>query len=596
MMLASRIAREWHVGRTFELGRTRSSGAGPIGRTRKSCSCFTFPFVGIYPLVLTCVAASPEEDRVKFEFSILTPSGNMPFEIESGTSLLFVGANGGGKTRLAVKIEELLGSDAHRISAHRALTLRADVPKVSERAALGSLRTGNESANLNQRINNRWRSQPAVQLLNDYDFLIQALFAEQANTSLESHNNLRAANGKPARETKFEKLVEIWKRILPHRRLNITGDDIFVSLADGSNRYEATNLSDGERAIFYLIGQTLSAKEDSIIIFDEPELHIHRSIMSRLWDELEAERPDCGIIVISHDLEFVASREGQKFVVRDYIPASGWVIEPVPEDSGFSEEVATLILGSRTPVLFVEGQGASLDKAIFRACYKDWTVIPRGSCEEVIHAVITMRANACLTRVTCSGIVDADAYDEIEMQFLKEKGIEVLPVSEIENIFLLPSVAKAIAGSEGFVGSELNAKVYRVFDEFFDHVAHAKNSSQAITRYCLRRIDRELKKLDLSDATDPVELAELYVARTGSLDVTAIASLAGTSISNALAARDISTLLKWYDNKAIMAIACKLKSTTKLHFEQWIVRALRNDSALEVSAAIKAILPKLEAV
>jgi ABC-type glutathione transport system ATPase component len=66
-------------------------------------------------------------------------------------------------------------------------------------------------------------------------------------------------------------------------------------------------MSDGERAAFYLIGQTLMAPENSLIIFDEPELHIHRSIMSTLWDELEALRTDCAFVVISHDLEFIAS-------------------------------------------------------------------------------------------------------------------------------------------------------------------------------------------------------------------------------------------------------------------------------------------------
>jgi ABC-type Mn2+/Zn2+ transport system ATPase subunit len=43
-----------------------------------------------------------------FSFSVPTPSGTIDFQIEPGTSLLFVGANGGGKTRLAVQIENEL--------------------------------------------------------------------------------------------------------------------------------------------------------------------------------------------------------------------------------------------------------------------------------------------------------------------------------------------------------------------------------------------------------------------------------------------------------------------------------------------------------
>jgi ABC-type molybdenum transport system ATPase subunit/photorepair protein PhrA len=48
-----------------------------------------------------------------FNFSVATPSGPMNFQVEPGTSLLFVGANGSGKTRLAVKIEDDLGDRAH---------------------------------------------------------------------------------------------------------------------------------------------------------------------------------------------------------------------------------------------------------------------------------------------------------------------------------------------------------------------------------------------------------------------------------------------------------------------------------------------------
>jgi hypothetical protein len=347
--------------------------------------------------------AKYRENVMTFVFSVLTPTGPEEFRLEAGTSLFFVGANGGGKTRLAVKIEEHLGEKAHRISAHRALSLNPEVAKVSERAALRGLRygyAGNESA-LPHRSGHRWGNKAAVQLLNDYDYLVQALFAEQANTSLATHKNARSGNGKPASATKFEKLVEIWDRALPHRKLEITGDNIQVSVTGSADKYDAHEMSDGERAIFYLVGQTLTAA-DSLIIVDEPELHIHRAILARLWDELEAARPDCGMVNISHDLEFVASREGQKFVLRDYAPNNGWTIEDVPENSGFPEDVATLILGSREPVLFVEGAGRSLDKAIYRACYPDWTIIPRGSCEEVIHAVITMRANPSLTRVTCA--------------------------------------------------------------------------------------------------------------------------------------------------------------------------------------------------
>lgn len=532
-----------------------------------------------------------------FKFSVPTPSGKKHFEVDAGTSLLFVGANGGGKTRLAVLIEEALGGSAHRISAHRALNLDPSIAKVTERLALLSLRDGIDDERFSTMVNRsagRWKNKAATYLLNDYGFLLQALYADQANTSLTTHKNARAGRTDAVQATKFERLAEIWDRILPRRKLEITGDDIKVLSPSGS-KYSAADMSDGERSVFYLVGQALMAPPNSLIIFDEPELHIHRAIMSRLWDELEAARPDCAILLISHDLEFVASREGKKYALRDYDPKIGWSIEDVPQDTGFPDDMVTLILGSRKPILFVEGSGTSLDKAIYRACYPEWTIIPRGSCEEVIHAVVTMRANASLMATSCSGLIDADAYNASEMEFLNSKGIAVLPVSEIENIFLLPKVIEAIARAEGFDGGALDAKLSPIFNELFRQAADPKTRLPAVLRYCRRRIDRTLKKIDLSDTADVAALAMNYKTKTELLDVTALAKLATDSIEKAIADKSIPDLLKWYDNKGILSLACKAKGTSKAVFEQWIVRMLRNNSAPEVTAAIRSVLPSIAA-
>jgi hypothetical protein len=315
--------------------------------------------------------------------------------------------------------------------------------------------------------------------------------------------------------------------------------------------------------------------------------------MSSLWDELEAARPDCAMVLISHDLDFVASRVGQKYVLRDYDYLKKWTVELVPDDTGFPEDITSLILGSRKPVLFVEGTGESLDRAIYRACYPDWTIIPRGSCEEVIHAVVTMRANAALVGTRCSGIVDADAYDSTEIEFLRSKGIAILPVSEIENLILLPRVIEAIAKTEGFVSTDLEAKLSAIYDEVFAQARASKNQLPAVLRYCRRRIDRTLKKLDLGKASDATTLAFEYASKTSALNVLELARVATDNIQNAITTKNASELMKWYDNKGLLGIACKVKGTTKSQFEQWIVRVLRNNTAPAVSEAIREELPSI---
>ena len=195
---------------------------------------------------------------MNFQFSIPTDQGNTNFELPAGSSLIFVGANGGGKTRLAVQIERVLGLQAHRISAHRALTLNPDVAKISEKKALMGLRTGSadEKAGIRYRESHRWQSKGAVQLLNDFDYLIQALFAEQSNTSLQAYRRYKPGaieTDESFQLTKFDTLQEIWDRLLPHRKLHISGDDILVSLPSSNQTYKASEMSDGERAIFYMM-------------------------------------------------------------------------------------------------------------------------------------------------------------------------------------------------------------------------------------------------------------------------------------------------------------------------------------------------------
>jgi recombinational DNA repair ATPase RecF len=145
---------------------------------------------------------------MSFVFNVPSPHGPVGITLEAGTSAIFVGANGGGKTRLAVLIEQSSAPASHRISAHRALTLNPEVAKISEQMALTGLRYGN--ATHLSRDTFRWQNKYATSLLNDYDFLLQALFAEQANTSLITHTNARANTLGQVNSTKFEDLVEIW--------------------------------------------------------------------------------------------------------------------------------------------------------------------------------------------------------------------------------------------------------------------------------------------------------------------------------------------------------------------------------------------------
>ena len=535
------------------------------------------------------------------------PPQNFQLTLAAGQTTIVVGANGSGKTRLAVWIEEQLGADAHRIAAHRALALDPGVPKISQKASEFKLRTGLSQLQPEEhwqnipdwRTGNRWNSKAATILLNDFDALVQSLFAEQNNAALETHNAAHDGSLGCPKLSKFQRLQAIWERILPSRRLIVTGDDIQVTAIEAEEAtYSATELSDGERAVFYMVAQALFAVDGGTLIFDEPELHMHRAVLSRLWDELEATRSDCAFVLITHDLEFAASRSGEKLVLRGYRAPGQWDVEEVPADTPFDEQLTTLILGSRRPVLFVEGDGGSLDLAVYRACYPNFTILPRGGCEQVIHAVRTMRANSTLTRVTCAGLVDADSRSPDDVQRLFEMGILVLPVAEIENLFALPTVATAILQEDSHDDTDQSARLGRLTDRLFAEAEKPNVQTDVVLRACRRRIDRMLKQVDLSDVADEHVLEESLQSRVAELGVISLAAEIRTSLQAAIALRDLPALLAIYDGKerVLSETAGVLRNNRLDVFVGWVTRVMKDPAKPTLRDAIATLLPQPQPV
>lgn len=521
--------------------------------------------------------------------------------LPEGTTTIIVGANGTGKTRLAAYIEENLGEKAHRIAAHRALTLNPNVNKISENSAKIYLLYGNNwnGINISNRKDCRWGRNSPTHLLNDFDQLLQYLFAQQNNIAVENHQKHKRNEEIINSKTKLDILQEVWETLLPHRKLYITADDIQV--IDSEEYYSASDMSDGERAIFYILGQVLAANENSVLIFDEPELHIHKSIISNLWDKIEELRPDCSFLIITHDIEFAATHIAKKYVIRNYYPTPAWDISEVPE-SNFDEETIAMILGSRKPILFVEGNNNSLDIATYRCCYPDWMVIPKGACKDVIQSVSSLRKLSTyipLLTLKCAGIIDLDDRDEQEIRTLNGLGIYTLPVSEIENLFSLTDVAKEILILNQYSDQDLTRKL----DEFKSTlIEYIKNELEGdkIDQFAIslvrRKIDNYLKNIDLSSEKTSDNMKNLLLHEISNLTECNIENWISeikNKIQWYIEQQDLDALLAVYENKGVLAkSASVLKGVRKDEFENWIIRTLNinNNNFIEV---IKNKLPVL---
>lgn len=208
-----------------------------------------------------------------------------------------------------------------------------------------------------------------------------------------------------------------------------------------------------------------------------------------------------------------------------------------------------------------------------------------------------MRANKQLTRVTCAGIVDADGQTADDVKYLNERGVYHLPVSEVENLFLLPDVSRAIARMNHYAGPDVEHQLKKLSAAVFARLKSPAEINEVVMRYCRRRIDRTLKRIDLSDAKDVASLAAEYSSLTAELDVAALAAAATAEVQSAVASNDLAVLLRIYDNKGLLSdAALHLMQTRRNSFEAWITRVLRaKESTTDLAAALGAVLPKMQA-
>jgi energy-coupling factor transporter ATP-binding protein EcfA2 len=519
--------------------------------------------------------------------------------IASGGSIVIVGANGSGKTRLAAHLEETL-SDSHRIPAQRSIRMQ-DVVNVRDfSVAIKELHYGHYQ-DVNRR-GHRWHNLPATTPIDDFERLLIALYSEQNNALLKDYKLRIGGSPQPLPETRLRTLEKLWGELLSHRKLEVKDASIKVrapniplSELPPNGEYPASEMSDGERAIFYLIGQCLLAPKNGIIIVDEPELHLHQSLSSRLWDALEAAREDCAYIYVTHDIDFAVDRvTAQKFFVRSIRANSRWDIEPIPVDTGLPEHVVIELVGNRKPVLFIEGQAGSLDGLIYGSFYTGIKIEPMGSCENVIHGVSSFRANSTLHRLgTVYGCIDADHRGFGQSLIMKKKGIFILPVVEIENIFLLPNVFLEIASILSFTKIKADELLSELKSEVF---ASAQKEAEAIaTRYAARKLDRLLKHVTV-DRADPNTFAASFTEQVSKIDPAKLIAEFSEKLTTATSSENYEEVLRLYDQKGLLSFAGrKVGIPGPKELVRLVSRTLLDDKGLKLRNALSSVLPVIPA-
>jgi energy-coupling factor transporter ATP-binding protein EcfA2 len=503
------------------------------------------------------------------------PVSKQPVEFIDVTSVVLVGANGAGKSRLGAWLESVVVKDTvvHRISAQRALSIAEFItPRPFEQAARMLLvGSAHEGAKLNQRLAHRWGNDPTGHLLDDFDIVLSLLQADHNRVAVDFREQCRTSTP-TIQDSRLETAIKIWNDLMPQRTLSITDNKVTVRPPASANSYLGRFMSDGEKVALYLIAECLAAPQNCIIIIDEPELHMNQAIQAKLWDRIESSRQDCVLVYITHDLDFAATRAtARKIWVKSFDGQNTWEWEEVHPTDEFPESMVLKILGSRRPILFVEGEFNSIDLAIYRAVFSERLVLPRGSCDRVIESTVALNSLPQLHHTDAYGIIDRDRRGDDELQSYVNKGVFSPSVAEIENLLLLPDAVRLVST---LLKREPDKDLAAIQDFLFAELA--RELPVQINERAIFQIQQRLNSfpgMENRAGTD-AEFGNAVADYLATVNATEIHRDSKALFEGILANRDYPALLKYFNGKSLASRVSRNLGLADKEYPKMVLRLL----------------------
>ncbi|WP_322613309.1 ATP-dependent nuclease [Dermacoccus abyssi] len=431
-------------------------------------------------------------------WQIPTPDGPVSVTGSPGRVTVFLGGNGSGKSSLAFWLSQNAPTPPRpiRVVAHRRLWLKSsgsDTTPAQREQELSLVRS--EDRTPASRTRGTWEEKLTSHLLYD-------LMARETHQNAEA---LREVRGGKSIQSLEPSILDRINSLFANSGLNLKfsmSQALGFDVTSGDSTYGIDQMSDGEKSAFFLASTLLLAETGAPLLIDEPERHLHRKVSSRFFENLVSLRPDCSFLIFTHDLEMVRSLGGliEKIVIVDGVEfkigpiPSQWRIREVSDFTSLPDSAKSAVLGSRSRVLFVEGARDGLDQRLYSILFPGWEILPSGGAKEVARGVAGIRGSSSLHWITAWGVVDGDARHESEVDALREKGVLVLPVNEVENLLFIRPVVEAVSVMKGrefgddpaqLMERALNRGVAAVSSEQVRRHLSAANSQKILRRRVL---------------------------------------------------------------------------------------------------------------
>ena len=220
--------------------------------------------------------------------------------------------------------------------------------------------------------------------------------------------------------------------------------------SDGGTELAITSLSSGEREVVNIAFDfLLRSPSDCIIFFDEPELHLHPELLSRLVTTLRSIGERNQFIFVSHSPELVSSSLDDTVVLLTPRREnhSNQAVKLTKDDESYEalrsigQSIGVVSLGKR--IVLIEGEESSLDKATYseliRGRFDDLVLLPSGGRENL--EMFSKVSDTILTK-TVWGIdfFMVTDRDTMPIRAGTRSRIKTLPRYHLENYFLDPHI------------------------------------------------------------------------------------------------------------------------------------------------------------